>query len=87
MSSIKEHSYHTSLEFYQLEDLLHAARIAREADNLTCFREIWDQVVNIWFDYLNSQKDFQSNVNCSINSIYNIVGKGSLDDFVREPPK
>lgn len=86
-SSIIEYSHHAAPEFYQLEDLLHAARIAREAEDLTCFREIWDQVVNIWFDYLNSQKDFQSNVESSINSIYDMVGKGPLDKCVGEPPK
>jgi hypothetical protein len=47
--------------------------------DLIYFREIWDQVVNIWFDYLNSQKDFQSNIEYLINSIYNIVRKGPLD--------
>jgi hypothetical protein len=87
ISSIIEHSHYAAPEFYQLEDLLHAARIAREAEDLTCFREIWDRVVNIWFDYLNSQKDFQSNVERSINSIYDMVGKGPLDKCVGEPPK
>lgn len=74
LSSIKEHCYHANPKFNQFTDLLHAARIAREAEDLTRFREIWDQVVNIWFDYLNSQEGFQSNVARSIDAIYDIVG-------------
>jgi hypothetical protein len=74
LSSIKEHCHHTGPKFNQFADLLHAARIAREAEDLVHFREIWDQVVNIWFDYLNSQEGFQSNVARSINAIYDIVG-------------
>lgn len=74
LSSIKEHCHYTNPKFNQFTDLLHAARVAREAEDLTRFREIWDQVVNIWFDYLNSQEGFQSNVARSIDAIYDIVG-------------
>jgi hypothetical protein len=74
LSSIKEHCHYTNPKFHQFTDLLHAARVAREAEDLTRFREIWDQVVNIWFDYLNSQEGFQSHVARSIDAIYDIVG-------------
>jgi hypothetical protein len=74
LSSIKEHCHSTNPKFNQFTDLLHAARIAREAEDLTRFREIWDQAVNIWFDYLNSQEGFQSNVARSIDAIYDIIG-------------
>jgi hypothetical protein len=77
LCSIKEHCQHADPKFNLFKDLLHTARIAREADDLTLFKEIWDQVVNIWFDYLNKIKDFQSDVERSITSIYDIVGKDS----------
>lgn len=76
LSSIRQHCHHTNPKFYQFTDLLHAGRIAREAEDLTRFKEIWDQVVNIWFDYLNSQEGFQSNVARSIDAIYDIVSRG-----------
>jgi hypothetical protein len=75
--SIQDQYHNAELKFYQFADLLHSARIAREADDLASFKEIWDQVVNIWLDYLNHQKDFQSNVARSIDSMYDIVGEGS----------
>jgi hypothetical protein len=77
LSSVKEHCYHAEPIFSQFTDLLHAARVAREAEDLTRFKEIWDQVVNIWFDYLNDRKNFQFNVARSIDAIYDIVGNDS----------
>ena len=77
LSSVKEHCYHAEPIFSQFEDLLQAARVAREAEDLTHFKQIWDQVVNIWLDYLNDRKSFQSNVARSIDAIYDIVGNGS----------
>jgi hypothetical protein len=77
VSSVKVHCSHAEPIFSQFGDLLQAARVAREAEDLTYFKEIWDQVVNIWFDYLNDRKNFQSNVARSIDAIYDIVGNGS----------
>jgi hypothetical protein len=74
LASIKERYNYMDPKFSQFTDLLHDARIAREAENLAGFREIWNQVVNIWSDHLNSQEDFQSNVASSIGAIYDIVG-------------
>ncbi len=74
LSSVKEHYHSTNPKFSQINILLLVARIAREAEDLTSFKEIWDQVVNIWFDHLNPQIDFQSNVARSIDAIYGIVG-------------
>jgi hypothetical protein len=74
LSSIREHCHPTNPKFYRFADLLHAARIAREAEDITRFKEIWDQVINIWFDYLNSHEGFQSSVARSIDAIYDIVG-------------
>ncbi|MCJ1251905.1 hypothetical protein MMC30_009143 [Trapelia coarctata] len=76
VATIKEHCFDTEPTFEQFVDLLHSARIAREADDLAHFTEIWDRVVNIWFDYLSSQRDFQSKVARSIEDIYEMVGKG-----------
>ena len=78
LHSIKEHCYHAEPKFDQFTDWLHAARIAREANDLTGFKEIWDHVVNTWCDYQNNQKNFQSSVARSIDTIYDIVGTGSL---------
>ncbi|CZR65318.1 uncharacterized protein PAC_15218 [Phialocephala subalpina] len=77
LSRIKEHYHHADPEIGQFADLLHAARTAREADDLARFRVIWERVVNIWFDYLNHQKEFQSNVALSIDTIYGIVKNSS----------
>ena len=76
--SIREHCFYAEPKFDQFTDWLHAARIAREANDLVGFKEIWDHVVNTWCDYLNNQKEFQSNVARSIDTIYDIVGTGSL---------
>ena len=77
VSSVKAHCSHAEPIISQFEDLLQAERVAREAEDLRYFKEIWDQVVNIWFDYLNDRKNFQSNVARSIDAIYDIVGNGS----------
>ena len=77
LSRMKEHYHHADPEIGQFADLLHVARTAREAEDLTRFRVIWDRVVDIWFDYLNHQKEFQSNVALSIDAIYGIVKNGS----------
>ena len=77
LSRIKEHCHHADTKIGQFGALLHVARLAREAEDLARFREIWDRVVNIWFNYLNNQKEFQSNVALSIDAIYGIVKNGS----------
>ena len=77
LSRMKEHYHHADPEIGQFADLLHVARTAREAEDLTRFRVIWDRVVDIWFDYLNHQKEFQSNMALSIDAIYDIVKNGS----------
>jgi len=75
LSSIKERCG-AEPRFFHFEELLQAARIAREANNLEHFRNIWGQVVSIWFEYLDNQKGLQINVTQSINAINDIVAKG-----------
>jgi hypothetical protein len=41
LSNVKQHCYHTEPIFSQFGDLLHAARVAREAEDLKHFKEIW----------------------------------------------
>lgn len=77
-SILRHNDHHPKLE--EFSDLLHAARIVREDDNLPQFREIWDQIVNIWFDHLNQEKAFHSSVASSIEAIYNMIGGGSAKD-------
>ena len=77
LSNVKEHCYHAEPILSKFTDLLDAARVAREAEDLTHFKGVWDQVVNIWYDYLNERNNFQSNVARSIDAIYDIVGNGS----------
>jgi hypothetical protein len=55
--------------FRQFPDLLHTAKVAREADDMASFRVVWDTVLNIWLDYVNNQTLFQSNVSLSIDAI------------------
>jgi hypothetical protein len=75
VGTMKEHCHRT--KFLDFEKMLLAARIPREANDMTGFREIWDDVVRHWFDYLNSQKVFQSTVASSIDGIYATLGKGA----------
>jgi hypothetical protein len=77
MSNIKEHCSDAERIFSQLAGLLHAARVAREAEDLMHFKEIWDQVVNIWLDYLKERNNLHSNVTRSMDAIYDIVGNSS----------
>jgi len=77
-SSIKGHHYDAEPVFDQFTDLLHFARIAREANDLAHFQKIWDRVVQIWLEYLSNQKDYHIIVARSIKDIDNIVGNGAL---------
>jgi hypothetical protein len=76
LGSINQHCYNQP-KLDEFVDLLHAARIVREDDNLPQFREIWDRVVNVWFDYLNYEKEFQSSVALSIDAIYGTISNDS----------
>jgi hypothetical protein len=67
LSGIKSH--HLDLKFIPFTKLLHDARVAREADDLPSFRAVWDLVIKIWFDYVNDQRRFRSNVSLSIDAI------------------
>jgi hypothetical protein len=53
VSSIKGHC---SIEpkFALLTELLQATRIVREAKDLEELRKVWDQVVALWFEYLDN---------------------------------
>ena len=63
--------------FDRYPNLLHAARIAREARDLIDFAKVCSEVEKIWRDYLDTRKAFQFNVDCSIEAIHDIVRKGS----------
>jgi hypothetical protein len=76
LSSIQGHC-DAEPRFFQFAELLQAARIARELNNIERFRKIWDRVVTIWFEYLEGQEYFQSSVARSIDAINGIVEKGS----------
>lgn len=76
LSSIQQH-WKAEPRIFQFAGLLHAARIAREANSLESFREIRDLVRTIWFEHLDDQKVFQSNVMQSIDAIDGIIEKGS----------
>ena len=75
LSSMKEHCK-SEPRFFQFGELLQAARIAREANNLEHFKKIWARVVAIWFEHLDAQKSLQSNVTQSIDAMNGIVNKG-----------
>jgi len=75
LSGIRSH--HSDVKFVQFTKLLHTARVAREADDLPSFRAVWDLVVNIWFDYVNDQKRFRSNVSLSIDAIKSTIKEDS----------
>jgi hypothetical protein len=83
VSYIKEHYHHADPKIRNITGLLFTARFARETDDLTRFRAIWNQVVDIWFDCLNSRVQFQSNVALSIDAICATV----LDGFWRDCPR
>ena len=77
VSNINEHCYPAETAFGQLGDLLHSARVAREADDISSFKKARDQVLTIWFDHVKRQQDFQSKMARSIEDIYDIVGDGT----------
>jgi hypothetical protein len=77
LSFMKAHYRHADPKIGQIAGLLYTARFARELEDLSRFREIWNQVVNIWFDCLNQHAEFQSNVALSIDAIYGTVQNGS----------
>ena len=74
---MKEHYGHADSKIRNIAGLLYNARFAREVEDLTRFRAIWDQVVDIWFECLNERVEFQSNVALSIDAIYGTVQNGS----------
>ncbi len=80
LQKMRGQSNHNFGKFEQFTTLLRAARISREKNDLMSFREVWDQVLNIWLDYLNSEKNFQSNMARSIDTICDIVGRDSDTD-------
>ena len=71
LSGIKSH--HSDVKFAQFTNLLHTARVSREADDLPSFRAVWDLVMKIWFDYVNDQRRFRSNVSLSIDAINSTI--------------
>ncbi|KAF4634839.1 hypothetical protein G7Y89_g3253 [Cudoniella acicularis] len=75
LSSIKNH--HLDEKFFRFTELLHTARVAREADDLPSFRAVWNLVVGIWFDYVNDQRQFRSNVSLSIDAIGSTIEENS----------
>ncbi|CZR52085.1 uncharacterized protein PAC_01962 [Phialocephala subalpina] len=77
LSYMKEHYRHAHPKIGKITGLLYAARFAREVEDLSSFRAIWNQVVDIWSDCLNEHVEFQSNVALSINAIHSTVQNGS----------
>ena len=75
LSNIKER-YKAEPRFIQFEELLQAARNARENNNLENFKKFWDRVVAIWYEYLDDQRGFQFNVTRSIDAIIDTVEEG-----------
>ena len=71
--SIRRQGHFVEPRFHKFTELLHAARIAREDDDLLRFREIWDEVLQIWADYVDQQKRDQCFVDLSIDAINVIV--------------
>ncbi|KAF4633918.1 hypothetical protein G7Y89_g4192 [Cudoniella acicularis] len=67
------HPFNRDQTLGEFPDLLHAAKIAREAENVTGFGEIWERVVNIWIDHLSAEKAYHESVANSISSIYDLV--------------
>jgi hypothetical protein len=71
LSSIKNH--HSDAKFFRFTELLYTARVARETDDLLSFRAVWNLVVHIWFDYVNDQRQFRTNVSLSIDAIESTI--------------
>jgi hypothetical protein len=77
---MNEHYRHADPKIGKIGGLLYTARFARfarEVEDLTRFRAIWNQVVDIWSDCLNERVEFQSNVALSIDAICGTVQDGS----------
>lgn len=76
LTYMKEHYCYADPKIKQIASLLHTARSAREDEDLTGFRKVWNSVVDIWCDCLKQQAEFQSNVTLSIDAIYSTVQNG-----------
>ncbi|KAH6674782.1 hypothetical protein B0J14DRAFT_588119 [Halenospora varia] len=55
VNGIMKNQLHTYSKFSDFPDLLHAAKVAREADNMAGLRAVWQRIVNIWIEYLGEQ--------------------------------
>ena len=56
-----------------MDDYLHGARVARENEDQETFGVIWGQVVNVYMDYLNYQREFQTNMAVTIDRINGLL--------------
>ncbi|KAH7407110.1 hypothetical protein BKA64DRAFT_407235 [Cadophora sp. MPI-SDFR-AT-0126] len=72
VNTLKKHYRHDS-RLDSMDEYLHGARVARENDDRETFRMIWGQVVNVYMDYLNYQKEFQTNMAMTIDRINGLL--------------
>ncbi|KAH6721684.1 hypothetical protein BKA61DRAFT_162049 [Leptodontidium sp. MPI-SDFR-AT-0119] len=72
VNNLRSH-YKLDMRSEQLQDYLHGARVAREANDQATFGVIWNQIVNIHMDYLNHQKEFQTNMAMTIDRINGLL--------------
>ncbi|KAG4439856.1 hypothetical protein IFR05_004669 [Cadophora sp. M221] len=72
VNTLRSH-YKLDMRSEQLQDYLHGARVAREANDQETFGVIWNQIVNIHMDYLNQQKEFQTNMAMTIDRINGLL--------------
>lgn len=79
VNSINKDQFHTYSKFADFPDLLHAAKVTREADNMAGFRAIWQRIVNIWFEYLGEQNRFRAKIAREINGVYAVFKQGDDD--------
>ncbi len=56
-----------------LGEIIHAARIARESENVSSFRQLWGRVFNLWMDFLQRQREFESNMAVAVDGINGLL--------------
>ncbi|PVH75860.1 hypothetical protein DL98DRAFT_518339 [Cadophora sp. DSE1049] len=72
LRTLKQHYRHDD-RLEPMDEYLHGARVARENDDQETFGMIWGHVVNVYMDYVNYQKEFQTNMEITIDRINGLL--------------
>ncbi|KUJ07898.1 uncharacterized protein LY89DRAFT_691564 [Mollisia scopiformis] len=86
LTKIKAHCNHVATQmnqdlnsgFQHFAELKQRARIAREDDDVTSFKEILETVISTWQRYLDWEKEFEMSTWKDVEGIWDVVADGEL---------